>query len=410
MTTNIKMLMHIAMLTPMKRLGKGKYRWGAPFLLMGPPGVAKTSIIMQVCERMIMPAETMYLSTHQPEDLSGIPVMVSGEGKLVNFVEQISRCAKVGTSVLVLDELTTARETTQNAGMGLVLERCVAGNPLPPGLRIAAAANPPAQAAAARDLSLPAANRFLHFDVDGDSFAGFCEYMAQEEADAIGAPIPPFTQEFDISSCADGEATVMRNWSKAYPRAWGMAKGFHVHAAGKLNSVPPIGSPARGRAWPSSRSWDMGVRAMATADALAHGECALDLLTAAVGLEPATEYAEWAAKFDLPAPIDVITGKWRPDKLRNDIATTAFHTAIVFVLAEKDVKTKHKLAIELWSSLGFAAEKCGLKDVVIPNAETMVQQQLSSKATNPALWAAAVPVLNTLDLHVGDKHAATARP
>src|ERR1700727_1686188 len=161
---NLKLLTSIAILTPMGAPRTPRTRWGAPFLLVGEPGTAKTSFITQVAERMELMDETMYLSTHQAEDLSGIPVMHDGKGTLVNFVPQISRLSDVGAGVLNLDELTTARESTQNAAMNLVLERTIAGARMSPRIRIVAAANPPEQAAGARDLSPPAANRFLHFE------------------------------------------------------------------------------------------------------------------------------------------------------------------------------------------------------------------------------------------------------
>ena len=396
--SNLKMLMSIAMLTPMDDPRSTACRWGAPFLLMGPPGEAKTSFITQVAARMLMPCETMYLSTHQPEDMSGIPVMTDGHGRLVNFVPQISRLGACALGVLSLDELTTARESTQNAAMNLVLERTIAGERLPLRIRIAAAANPPEQAAAARDLSPPAANRFLHFDVENLTLPQVIEHERRKSL-PLGTALPPYEDEKEICTVDEGERTVKSNWVYAHNRAVDLFSAFHRATGNKLRLLPPVGNPGRGRAWASPRSWTMGVAAMATAAALAHEECSLSLLAAAVGLDMATEYAGWLADFDLPLPADVLSGKWTPDKLRLDIAATAYRGTVLHVLNEVDVQKRYKLAAKLWTALGVGANR-GLKDVIIPTAEDLVQRGFATKSNDPAMWAAADPVLNELGPHL----------
>ena len=396
---SLKLLMHIALLTPTGDPRTSKSRWGAPFLLEGEPGTAKTSFIAQVAECMDLMDQTMYLSTHQPEDLSGIPVMRDGKGTLVNFMPQIDRLCAVGSGVLNLDELTTARESTQNAAMNLVLERTIAGEHMPPRIRVVAAANPPEQAAGARDLAPPAANRFLHFASRHPTLEQWIEFESRKSL-PDGVALPAYKEERNLCTALEGEQIVKTNWAYAHSKQVRLAKVFHEATADVLQKLPPIGSPDRGHAWASARSWSMGLATMATADALAHGECALDLLTAAVGLEISTLYAEWLAKCDLPHPDDVLSDKWHPDRLRIDIAAVAYNTAALYVLNTKDTKLKHQLAKQLWGALKKGALKYGLEDIVKPMTSSLVACGLAAKTTDPELHAAAEDLLMALADHV----------
>jgi hypothetical protein len=392
---NLKLLMYICLLTPAKPVDK-EWRWGVPYLLMGAPSTAKTSSIIQVCERMQAPSETLYLSTHMPEDLSGIPVVLNGKGQRVNFMSEVEALAAKGCGVLVLDELTTARETTQNAAMGLVLERVLAGTKLPNGLRIAAAANPPEQAAAARDLSLPAANRFLHFDVTEENRLGFDETLERSCALARGEAPAAYTEENELGTLKDGEKMVLSRWGVALPRTWRLVKRFLDSAPDRLTVIPPVGNPSRGRAWASKRSWEMGTMAMAAAEALAHPECNADLLTAAIGEDIAGEYIEFVTKLNLPHPTDVISGKWSPDKTRLDTAATAFESATLFILGTTDKAVQAQYVSQYWGVLHKAAVKHNFLDVVRGSIESMVQRGFASQSINPDFHKAANPLLTAL--------------
>lgn len=392
---NLKMLLSLAILTPMDDPRLATNRWGAPFLLMGPPGTAKTSFIAQVASRMELMDETMYLTAHPPEDFSGIPVMRDDKGKLVNFVPQISRLVDVGSGVLNLDELTTAREASQNAAMNLVLERTIAGEKISPRIRIAAAANPPEQAAGARDLAPPAANRFLHFEAQPLTIEQWTEFELRKSLPP-GTPMPVYADEKDIVTAEEGEKIVKANWVHAHRKQILLAKAFHTANVGALHLLPNVGAPERGHAWASARSWSMGVAAMATASAMAHEECAPDLLMAAVGLNAATAYTTWLASFDLPQPEAVLDGTWVPDKLRIDVAATAYSSAMLHVLNTKDSTQRHVRANGLWSALAIGAMKHGLMDIVKPTASDLVRRKLVRDPATNKIHKQAEVLLNEL--------------
>lgn len=393
---NLKLLMYICLLTPAELVDDKDWRWGVPYLLMGAPATAKTSSIIQVCRKMQVANETLYLSTHMPEDLSGIPVVENGKGRRENFMTEVDALAAQPAGVLILDELTTTRETTQNAAMGLVLERKLAGKQLPNSLRIAAAANPPEQAAAARDLSLPAANRFMHFDVIEENIQGYNENMERTCAAARSEVLPPYTEEADLGTLQDGEKQVMSRWGVALPRTWRLVKRFQASAPDRVTVIPPVGHPSRGRAWPSKRSWKMGTMAMAAAEALAHPECNADLLTAAVGEDVAGEYIEFVTKLNLPHPTDVISGKWSPDKTRLDTAATAFESATLFILGTTDKTMQAQYITHYWGVLHKAVVKHNFLDVVRGSIESMVQRGFASQSINPDFHKAANPLLTAL--------------
>lgn len=136
-----------------------------PVLLWGEPGIGKTAAITQLAADLDLPLTTVIASVHEPSDFAGLPVV--GDDPAVQGVpmappEWAVALAGAGRGLLFLDELSTAPPAVQAALLRVVLERRVGALPLPPGIRIVAAADPRASAAGGWELSAPLANRFVH--------------------------------------------------------------------------------------------------------------------------------------------------------------------------------------------------------------------------------------------------------
>jgi hypothetical protein len=161
-----------------------------PVLLWGAPGTGKTSVITAMAAAAGWPCETVLASIREPSDFAGLPVMhrgtapgqgagdaAHGQGAASASVEFAPprwavTLAAAGHGLVFFDEISTAPPAVQAALLRVVLERTVGDLTLPAPVSVAAAANPPEQAADGWDLSAPLANRLCHLDWPVDPGTG----------------------------------------------------------------------------------------------------------------------------------------------------------------------------------------------------------------------------------------------
>jgi hypothetical protein len=378
MATNPENLLTIALLTPQDDPRDPVCRWGGPVLLWGPPGIGKSGIIEQTGEGLDLSVETLYLSTLQPEDISGIPMPDAKFGaRRVCDLPQIQGLYEAGRGILFLDELTTARPAVQGAGLGIVYNRKIAGKHLPPGVRVVGAANKAEDAAGGWNLAAPMANRLLHFDLTAPSPEKWASWL-------LTGP-----NEMPISITA-GEEMVREQWGSIWPKYQGLGAGFVKSNGAKLYAMPAAGHKDRGRAWASPRSWVSALRCMATAEALDMKEYALDMLTGAVGDGPGAEWAEWVAKANLPDPKDILENGWHPDRSRLDVAFAAYSSAIGWALCKVDKAEQEKYAVMAWDLIAMAI-KDRVADIVLPCGASLMRAGYTTKKGGAIAKAAMGP-------------------
>jgi len=218
---------------------------GTSVLAWGPPGVGKTATVTAVADALSLPLEVVLASIREPADFSGLPV-IRESGVVMEAPSWARRLAQAGKGILFLDEISTASPAVQAALLRVVLDRVVGDLPLPPGVAVVAAANPPEQAAGGWDLSAPLANRFCHLTWGLDTQA-WIEGMLQ------GWQTP------SVPRLPDG-------WETRIPAARTLVAAFVRHRPHLLLQVPQSEEQA-GRAWPSPRSWDMAARLLGACDA-----------------------------------------------------------------------------------------------------------------------------------------------
>jgi hypothetical protein len=353
MDTPVESLLSTALMTPMDDPNKEGCRWGSPILIWGPPGIGKSNRIEQAGAAAGLEVSTLLLATMQPEDIGGIP-HPDGEGGLKMYLADIGVQAliKAKRGVLFLDELTCARPGVQGAGLGVVWSRKVAGQRMPGGVRVVGAANPPEEAAGGWSLSLPMANRFMHFGITEADVDAWASWFFGENATAA------LTVE-------EGEALIRSRWNDVFPRYKGLFVGF-MKAMGKdmLLNIPAEGHADRGRAWRSPRSWVMAARAAATCDILDRKGSILELIGACVGATPASEWAQWLAKADMPDPEKMLKDGWTPDKRRLDICFAAYGQAVAWALAKTNKDERAHWAARAYVLLTDGWKTHGLVDIV----------------------------------------------
>ncbi len=260
-----------------------------PVVIFGSPGVGKSSRITAYARATGSHLETVIASLRDPTDFAGQPRETDNGG--VTFVPpswalRLVQADQNGQrAILFLDEITTAPPMTQAALLRLILDRECGDLSMGPNIRMIAAANPPEEAAGGWALEPPTANRFLHFTVRAQS-----EDWAMASLRGYPDPEP---------------ITLPDGWESTIPQVRAEVAAFVKNADAVFRF--PKDAEQRSGAWPSPRSWEMGIRVLAAARSLNWGENEqLALLTAAVGPGIAGEWLTFSQNLDLPDPREVL--------------------------------------------------------------------------------------------------------
>jgi hypothetical protein len=266
---------------------------GVPAIYWGPPGIGKTAITTAITKALDYHLETVMVSIRTPEDFLGIPIKDFNEtlqrsvtdyappSWAIRVCEQAAKGKKV---VVFFDEVNQGTPPVQAALMRVVLEKVAGELQLPADqVTFIAAANPPECATAGWELAPALANRFAHFDQPFD----YNRWHAHQR----GAS--QFVMQNSIVKLPD-------NWEQTHlPVARQLMVGF-AEARRDLVQKMPDDEAARGRAWPSTRSWEMGMRMYAACQAVGEDDLAVQALSSCVGPGPAHEFVNWAQAADLP--------------------------------------------------------------------------------------------------------------
>ena len=321
---------------------------GTPVLAWGPPGTGKTSAITAIADALSLPLEVVLASIREPADFAGLPI-IREDGVRMEAPAWARRLYQSGKGILFLDEISTAPPAVQAALLRVVLDRVVGDLPLPAGVAVVAAANPPEQAAGGWDLSAPLANRFCHLSWSLDTQA-WIDGMIQ------GWPVPSVPR-------------LPAGWESGIPASRTLVASFIRHRPHLLLQVPESEEQA-GKAWPSPRSWDMAARLLAACDAAKAGEdVATSLVAGCVGEGPGLEFLSWRRALDLPDPEAVLAA---PDSFKvPERGDQAFAVLTAVVSAAVGNLTKERW-LAAWAVLARAAEQ-GAKDIAAASAKALAQ-------------------------------------
>jgi hypothetical protein len=184
-------------------------------MIWGPPGIGKSSIVMQTAEKHGLDCIDLRLSQLAPTDLRGLPVAEDGVSRWYppEFLP------REGAGILFLDELNLAPPAMQGMAQQLILDRRVGNYVVPEDWFIWAAGNRKEDFAAVYDMPAPLANRFLHLEVEPD-LESFKRYaLANDVTEQIIAFLdfrPTSLHKFVPQQVA---------WPS--PRSWVMASDLH---------------------------------------------------------------------------------------------------------------------------------------------------------------------------------------
>ena len=271
-----------------------------PALLWGDPGSGKTSVVESATDQG-WHVETLIISHYEPSDFTGLPILVDGKLEFAPPSWAVRLHDNPGPSICFLDEFSTASPALQAAALRPLTHYIVGDLQLPNTVAFVAAANPADVAAAGWELAAPTASRFVHLDW-GLPIEVYSECLVSGQWPAI-----------PVGHLPDGYQVVLDRWRV-------LLTGFLRARQAQLSLIPKDAA-ARGRAFPTPRTWDYAVRLAAYSEAIgARSEVTRLLVQGCVGDLVAHEFITYARSQDLPDPEDVLANGFdfasvRPDRV-----------------------------------------------------------------------------------------------
>ena len=266
---------------------------GIPVLLWGRPGVGKSSFIEGLATDQLR-VTTLIASIHDPTDFSGLPLLDNGQVRYAT-PEWVNDFAGYPAGILFLDELSTAPPSVQAALLRVVFERKVGFTPLPAGVRIVAAANPPDLMVGGWELSPPLRNRFVHlqWNIPEDLYV---RSLTQGWERGVLPEIDP-----------TAHAERLPTW-KLKIGAFLRLRPYALHSSPEDNAY----------AFASPRSWDFAASLLCSCELLGYTldddrrpnaqTVLLELLSGCLGEATAIPLLEYLTKLRLPDPGSVLDG------------------------------------------------------------------------------------------------------
>lgn len=332
---------------------------GLPILLWGPPGSGKTTAINGAAKRYSMAYERLS-PAERGEGQFGVCPVPMPDGTLHYPPPSWSKKFEQG-GIIFVDEINLAMPAIQAPLLGLVQLRTIGSHTFGPRTRILAAANEVADAAGGWDLAPALANRFGHFDWEGMSPAdwtvGLIGGFENSEAQTVDAE----TEERRVAAA----------WPLAIAQARGLVAGFIKARPELLRKQPQKASKQASRAFPTPRSVEYAVHALASSRVHNLSEIDTDTFLAGfVGQGWVGEFATYRAHVDLPDVEQLLDGKipWKHDERRLD-RTMAVLSSCAALVVPKDAAKRDDRAKALWTIIGEISKDAA--DVVMPAARAM---------------------------------------
>ncbi len=129
-----------------------------PVFIWGPPGVGKSSLVLQFAQSLDIPCVSLLGSQLAPEDIAGVPQIVDGKSRFC----PPQTIARDEPYCLFLDELNACSHEVQKAFYSLVHEKRAGDYELPKGSIVIGAGNRAQDSAIVKPVSSALMNRMVH--------------------------------------------------------------------------------------------------------------------------------------------------------------------------------------------------------------------------------------------------------
>lgn len=371
----------VALSTPQSDPSDNTCIWGIPTNLVGLSGIGKTERVSAIGRSMGLKVWPVYVTTKQPEDFTGALVPTPNGIIIECILPAARRCIEDGCGIIFLDEISDARPAVQAACHSFVNERRVGDHVLPPRTRIVLAMNPPERATAGFGLSGPMANRMAHVDYPTPSWEDWVSWLQHQN-------------KLNLDKVGDLETKVRKNYPNVWPTVVGLGAGYMKARQGEgLHKQPDPDHPDIGKAWPSPRTWNWTLRAIAAVRCLgAAKDLELQFAKSLLGDGTATELFAWLRDNDLGNPEEMLLNGWQPSITRADRDYACIQSMTAFATSRQSTKDKYLFATKLWHILKNVIEK-GQADLIVQSGKALVENNLANEAGDQALVTIASEVI-----------------
>lgn len=340
-----------------------------PVILWGPPGQGKTSVIRSIADLQGRHLEILLASIREPQDFAGLPSVVDGRVTLI-APDWARRLADDGNGILFMDEVNTAPPSVQAALLRVSLDRVAGDCHLGDGTSIAAAANPPEQAADGWDLAPPLANRFCHLNWE-------------LPPDVVRSGFSGRWPHFELSMPSDHSV------QEAVTRERVRVSGF-LTTRPDLTTALPDTAAEQGRAYPTPRSWEMAATLSAWASATLSSDGVRRLLVrGCVGPGASAEYLTYRDNLDLPDPEEVLR---RPQEFEMPQRADRIYVIGAGVLAV----IRNDPTLPRWNAGGVVLERIareGHPDIAVSFAREWIRERPGDAMPDAQVLRSLVPLL-----------------
>jgi hypothetical protein len=388
-------IIHAALFTPIKVESTSPPVWGAPLVLEGAPGVAKSSIIKAFARRCGFPSQV--LDAQSGEGAYGcIPIpMKDAKGRLrlcYPAPDYTDKFEAAGCGLVMCDEMTSSPPLLQAAQMSLVLDKRIGNYELGPRVRVLGACNPVDVATNGYEISAPMANRCVWLPWSAPTVEEHETYMMSRATQKAERPIDALAEE----------ERVLDAWPAAYAYAVGLEVAFLRAFPQLKNTTPKPGT----KMFSSDRSMEMATLCLASSKVHNLTDSERDaFVTGCVGAAVYEQWSTFIEMRDVPDMADLLDGKvqFTHDRTRLDRSAVVFSSATTFVCAPGVERRKQRAEL-LWSLIlaAITTERAGI-DMIVPCVMALMAADL---ATCPA----AITVMSKVQPAVSAANAATRTP
>ena len=157
------------------------FRMQRPIIMLGPPGVGKTAVVMQVARDMGVNFVSYSITHHTRQSALGLPFITQANfdgreysvseytmSEIIAAVHRAREASGVAEGILFLDEVNCVSETLAPAMLQFLQFKTFGMHQLPAGWVIVCAGNPPEYNRAAREFDPAMLDRLMRIDIEPD--------------------------------------------------------------------------------------------------------------------------------------------------------------------------------------------------------------------------------------------------
>lgn len=264
----VRKLMELLYVVPMGYTFTDKMSWGMPWVTIGDPATAKTSLTKQVVQRFRHSDGTPHQAYVMEPGALGenafgvVPVPQKiriGETEPVVMTAPppealVRRFSGGRAGIIVFDEMSTAAGRVMDALLSGIQYAKIGDWQGPANVRRCGAMNPWHQTHGGKKFNAAVMNRFVSIPVPAPKVESWLNYMG-----TLGSTTPPDIDWIDVD---EEEARILEKWSEVWSDTLTLWGGFVAECGEFFHKMPAKGADPQ--PWPSSRSYEGVMRVWTT--------------------------------------------------------------------------------------------------------------------------------------------------